>query len=137
MAETQKFWELVKNGEFEVFVSQVATDEIDNCNDVKKNILYNYLGEAEYLFVNKTADMEALAAQIIATGILSEKSFDDCCHIALAILNDCDVIVSWNFKHLVNPKTIRGVRAITISQGYKEILICDPLMMLGGFEYDS
>ena len=137
MAETQKFWELVKKGEYSVFISEVATDEIDNCNDEKKNKLYSYLRKVEYAFVNKSRDMEELATHIIDMGILTQKSFDDCCHIALAILNECDIIVSWNFKHLVNPKTIRGIRAITISQGYKDILICDPLMMLGGIEYDT
>ena len=120
-----------------MFVSEVATGEINGCNEDKRNKLYNYLGEAKYSFVSKNSDMEALATHIIEMGILTRKSFDDCCHIALAILNECDIIVSWNFEHLVNPKTIRGVRAITISQGYKDILICDPLMMLGGVDYDS
>lgn len=42
-------------------------------------------------------------------------------HIAIAILNKCDVIISWNFKHLVNIKTVRGTRAITYIKGYKGI----------------
>ncbi len=81
--------------------------------------------------------MEKLAALIISTGILPQKSFDDCCHIALAVLHNCDIIVSWNFKHLVNPKTIRGVRAITIAEGYNDVIICDPLMLIGGIDHDS
>jgi predicted nucleic acid-binding protein len=137
MAETQKFWELIKKDEFEVFISEVTTSEIDNCDDNKKDILYNHLNSVQYSFVGKNVEMEALAAQIIAAGILTQKSFDDCCHIALAVLHNCDVIVSWNFKHLVNPKTIRGVRAITIAEGYKDVMICDPLMLIGGSEYDS
>lgn len=137
MAQTLKFWELVKANEFEVFISEVAISEIDNCNDVKKNKLYDYLKSIEYVFVNKNSDMEALASRIIDMGILSQKCFDDCCHVALAILNNCDVIVSWNFKHLVNPKTIRGVRAITVADGYKDVLICDPLMLIGGYDHDS
>lgn len=34
--------------------------------------------------------------------------------------NDCDIIISWNFKHLVNVKTIDGIRAITQLKRYFE-----------------
>jgi len=136
MAETHEFWELVKSGEFEVVISEVTMGEIDNCGEAKRAKLYGYLNAVQYAFVGKNGEMEALAARIVDAGILTQKSFDDCCHIALAVLHNCDVIVSWNFKHLVNPKTIRGVRAITISEGYKDVLICDPLMLIGGCEHD-
>ena len=63
-------------------------------------------------------------------GILNPKSFDDCQHIAVAVVNDCDCIISWNFKHIVNIKTIRGVRAITNLEGYKGIDIINPSVLL-------
>ena len=63
-------------------------------------------------------------------GILTDKSFDDCTHIAVAIENECDIIVSWNFKHMVNIKTINGVRAITILKNQKNINILNPLTLL-------
>jgi hypothetical protein len=39
-------------------------------------------------------------------------------------------IISWNFKHIVNVKTIRGVRAITNLEGYKQIEILSPSALL-------
>lgn len=54
-----------------------------------------------------------IAQQIIEMGILTKKSYDDCQHIGAAIVSECDCIISWNFKHIVNIKTIRGIRAIT------------------------
>jgi len=56
-------------------------------------------------------------------GILTQKSFDDCQYIGAAVINECDCIISWNFKHIVNVKTIKGVRAITNLEGYKMIEI--------------
>jgi hypothetical protein len=41
----------------------------------------------------------------------------------VAVVNACDCIISWNFKHIVNIKIIRGVRAITNLEGYKPIEI--------------
>ncbi|MCL1947843.1 MAG: hypothetical protein FWF51_11955 [Chitinivibrionia bacterium] len=60
-----------------------------------------------------------------------QKYFGDCLHIACAIVSGCDVIVSWNFKHIVNYKTHMGVKAVTALEGYKELLIYTPAMLLG------
>ena len=51
-------------------------------------------------------------------------------HIAAAILSNCDIIVSWNFKHIVNVKTIRGIKVVTTMEGYKDILIYPPTALL-------
>jgi hypothetical protein len=64
-------------------------------------------------------------------------SFDDCQHIANAIISGCDIIVSWNFKHIVNHKTMMGVKAITALEGYDDLLIYDPSILIGGEEDDT
>ena len=51
-------------------------------------------------------------------------------HIGVAIANECDSIISWNFKHIVNVRTIRGVRTISNLEGYKMIEIWNPSVLL-------
>ena len=68
--------------------------------------------------------------RFIDFGILKQKSFDDCQHIAAAILAGCDIITSWNFKHIVNVKTVRGVKVITTLEGYKDLLIYPPSVLI-------
>ena len=75
-------------------------------------------------------EVSELAKRIISMGILTEKSLDDCQHIGAAIVNECDCIISWNFRHIVNVKTIRGVRAITNLEGYKMIELWNPSVLL-------
>ena len=70
-----------------------------------------------------------ISQQIIEMGILTKKSYDDCQHIKAAIVSECDCIISWNFKHIVNIKTIRGVRAITNLKGHKPIEILNPSVL--------
>ena len=41
--------------------------------------------------------------------------------------------VLWNFKHIVNVKTIRGIKAITTYEGYKDLMIYPPAALLEGF----
>ena len=51
---------------------------------------------------------------------------EDAYHIAVATLNEIDIIVSWNFDHLVNIKTRRRVSGVNILYGYKTIEIISP-----------
>ena len=58
--------------------------------------------------------------------IKSGKYEDDAFHIALASVNNLDVIVSWNFQHIVKLKTKREVNAINALLGYKAVEIYSP-----------
>ena len=94
------------------------------------------LKEIRFKLLEKDEDEEKLANQIIDLGILTDKSHDDCLHIAIAVLEACNYIVSWNFKHLVNVKTINGIRAITSLKGFSPIDIITPEMLTEGGEND-
>jgi predicted nucleic acid-binding protein len=132
MNDTLALWEEIKAGEYQAVISEVTTKELMNCAEPKRSIMVDYLSEAdlEVFAINKETD--DLAQEIIRHGILTPKSIDDSTHIASAIINNCDIIVSWNFKHLVNIKTINGVRAIILSNHYKSIDIYSPTMLLKG-----
>ena len=54
----------------------------------------------------------------------------DCLHIAFAVAYDCDIIVSWNFKHLVNYRTVSEVKIVNAINNYREINIVSPTMLL-------
>ena len=88
------------------------------------------MNEIPFTTLDITEDVTKVAKRIIEMEILTQKSFDDCQHIGVAIINECDCIISWNFKHIVNVKTIRGVRAITNLEGYKMIEIWNPSVLL-------
>lgn len=132
MRETHKLWNDFIKGKYEVCLSQLTLDEVGKCEEPKRNILYDYISDIDYIKLEITAEVFELAQKIIDMGILKAKSFDDCQHIATAVVHDCDCIISWNFKHIVNIKTIRGVRAITNLEGYKGIEIINPSVLLEG-----
>ena len=82
--------------------------------------------QIEYHTIETNNDIIELLGKFIDFGVLHEKSFDECQHIVAAILADCDVIISWNFKHIVNVKTVKDVNIITTMEGYKDLLIYPP-----------
>ena len=54
------------------------------------------------------------------------KYADDALHVAHATIARADVIVSWNFRHLVNPAQIRSFNGINLAKGYGMIVILSP-----------
>lgn len=130
MKETLDFWEDVKSGKYEVITSAVTIREISEASMPKRLKMLKALNEVEHTVIALNPSVERLAEEIIEKGILTRKSFDDCQHIATAILEGCSIIVSWNFKHIVRKKTIKGVREITISKEYQSVDIYSPVMML-------
>ncbi len=127
MEQTRKVWDILQTGKYEVVISDLVLAEINECKEPKRTLLKEYLAQINYERVEIT---EEIANEIINERILNPKSFDDCLHIASAILNDCNIIVSWNFKHMVNVDTINGVRRITFAKRYNNIDIYAPYVLL-------
>ena len=134
MKDTLALWKQFEAEKYDICLSQVTLDEVGECREPKRTVLYEYLSKISYTKLEITDEVLKVANQIIAMSILTPKSFDDCQHIATAVVHGCDCIISWNFKHIVNIKTIRGVRAITNLEGYKSIDIMNPSVLLGGDE---
>ena len=130
MADTQKLWGEIKAGLYDIVISDVVIEEVMRCPEPKRSILIERLAEINYSREEITDEIDSIASQIIKLGILKEKSRDDCLHIATAVVKQCDYILSWNFKHMVNVKTIKGVRAIINLCGYSNIDIIQPTMLV-------
>ena len=137
MAETHRLWDNIKACEYEVVISDVVQAEIDDNREEKRNTLYKFLSEIEYSQVCVDEKIIRIASRFVDLGVLRQKSLDDCRHIAAAIVSGCDAIVSWNFKHIVTHKTMMGVKAVTALEGYDDLLIYTPSVLIGGGEDDS
>ncbi len=70
----------------------------------------------------------------LRAGVVTPKYADDALHVAQATLARVDVIVSWNFKHLVNPTRIRMFNGVNLAQGYGLVVIMTPSEVIGFLE---
>ena len=131
MKDTQKMWEIIKTNKFQVIISDLVFREIGECEDEKRKTLLAYLKEIDYEEYEVNSETDELATLIVDEGILRPKSIDDATHIAAAILSNANMILSWNFKHLVNYDTINGVRQICLKKHLNRIIdICSPYVLL-------
>ena len=64
-----------------------------------------------------------LANHYIDEKVVGKTSFDDCVHIAVATIQKADILVSWNFKHIVNVYRIRGYNSVNLKAGYQTLEI--------------
>ena len=80
----------------------------------------------------KDAPQEAvnLAGKYIAGGVIGKGKLADAEHIAIATINRVDVLVSWNFRHIVNLQKIRGYNSVNLKYGYPLLEIRSPLEVI-------
>jgi len=127
---TLQLFEMVKMGQILCMYSNLTESEIIDAprrvREYFENIKASY---AEKVIV--TGEILNLAATYIAEKVVSETSFDDCVHIATATIYKADVLVSWNFKHIVNIYRIKGYNSINLRSGYISINIHSPKEIIG------
>ena len=66
----------------------------------------------------------------VKENVVGQTSIEDCRHIAIATLNNADILASWNFKHIVNVSRIRGYNAVNYKHGHKILEIRTPREIL-------
>jgi len=137
MADTLKLWRKLEEGIYDIVLSDVVFAELEACDEPKKGLLLAYVEDINFERVESDDAIVALSSKFIDFGVLKERSLSDCRHIAAALISGCDIIVSWNFKHIVNIKTIRGTRKIAATGGYKDIIICTPTTLIDGGTNDE
>jgi len=122
--ETKDLFEKFVNTEYDFIISDLTIRELNGAPENVRTLIQN-LGLKPNI-VSVSAEVIALANQYLKENVVGEASHDDCLHIALATINKVDVLVSWNFKHIVNIKRIRGYNAINILNGYTTLEIRSP-----------
>jgi hypothetical protein len=77
-----------------------------------------------------SAEAFALRNAYLAAGVLTRKSADDALHVAQATIARADIVVSWNFRHLVNPVRVRLFNGVNVARGYGLVVIMTPFEVI-------
>ena len=126
---TRILFDRISKGEFRVLVSRLTDIELENAPQQVRDFA-NSLSEDHVEWIDITTQSVQLADKYIDEKVVGQTSHSDCIHIALATLNYADVLVSWNFKHIVNHIRIRGYNAVNFKYGHKILDIRSPREIL-------
>ena len=127
--DTLPLFDNVKNGLVIIIVSDLLEAELLRAPQFVKDLLTS-IPEINIERIRLTPDAIELADKYIEAKVVGKTSRADCQHIAMATLNNADVLVSWNFKHIVNLDRIRGYNGINFQLGHKMIEIRTPKEIL-------
>jgi len=121
---SREFFDLVQQGRFELIVSDICSREIYGAPHKVQSFFQEMLQKMRILSIDE--EIVHLRNAFVSSGIVSEKWADDAGHVAAAIVGGADLIVSWNFKHIVHFDKIRLYNAISLLNSYNEIDIRSP-----------
>lgn len=114
-----------RRGHFRPVLSDVTSAEIALAPDRVRE-LYSELLTLSSEVVQVGAEALALVAHYEERGVLAKRFRNDMLHIALATVSEADVLVSWNFRHIVRLDKIRLFNSVNLEQGYKTLQIYSP-----------
>ncbi|PIZ14811.1 PIN domain nuclease [Candidatus Desantisbacteria bacterium CG_4_10_14_0_8_um_filter_39_17] len=126
MILTERLFKQIENENMEIYISEVVMDEINGAQESTRERLIKLIEKYNPVLLPVDQEVKDLAQRFIEEGIIPEKYRDDALHISVAIVNNLDILISWNFQHIVKVKTRVEVNAISRLMNYHEIEICSP-----------
>jgi hypothetical protein len=85
---------------------------------------------SQFSMLSLIDDVEWLAKEYIRYGAVPESYSEDAYHIAIAVINEVDYLLSWNFKHIVRRKTKDIVRMVSTLNRLRHVEIMTPAELL-------
>ena len=118
-----------KAGSTVLVISNLTIAELEAAPKAVRDVLFSVPAEHMEL-IEFTEEANDLAEAYLREGVVSRQSRVDAQHIATATNNRVDVLVSWNFKHIVNLERIHGYNSVNLRLGYPILEIRTPTEVL-------
>jgi predicted nucleic acid-binding protein len=124
-ADTAPFFDAVEKELFIIIISDLLEAELLRAPQFVQDFLKS-IPKKQIEIVRLTKEAADLADQYISAKVVGPTSRADCQHIAMATLAKADILVSWNFKHIVNLDKIRGYNGVNYQLGHNMLEIRTP-----------
>jgi thioesterase domain-containing protein len=124
--DTIILFEEIESEKYDAYTSLTVIREINEASEEKRKRMLDLISRYGIKVLDDDKEAQQLADVYVKEGVIPVKYSPDAVHIALATFWDMDIIVSWNFKHIVKRKTIVMSNVINNREGYKSIDIYSP-----------
>ena len=112
-------------GDHTMLLSYLTATEVEGARQAVQDVL-EQVPDAHIEEIEPSDDAEHLALAYIDAGALARSMQSDAEHIALATVAEADILVSWNFKHIVNARRIQICNSVNIVREHRSIDIRSP-----------
>ena len=117
-------WWANESHKYELFVSTIVIDEISMGDPAVAASRLHYISNIAQLIVSPEAKL--LVDELITAGAIPLRYIDDAFHIAIAAVQEVDIVLTWNFKHINNVHTKSIIERVISKQGRKCPQLCSP-----------
>jgi len=125
-----RLFEEIAKGRYEAYSSEEVFDELKKVyldKFIKMNDLYEkYIKRT----LESSPETKRMAEIYINKGIIPAKSRIDALHIAYAVVNNLDFVISYNMGHIIKTKTMIGTGLVNLREGYRQIGLSTPTEVL-------
>lgn len=128
---TEVFFQWLQVCAHELCVSPLVESEIEDAPEPKRSWLKSALRSLPLTNLTIPLEAEDLAEAYLDGGAIPRRYEDDAFHVAIAVCQRVDVLVSWNLKHLVNPQRVERINRINQRRGYPPIRLQTPAEVMG------
>jgi len=123
---SRRLMDMVREGGAVLLVSDLLLEELARAPEEVKNVLA-VLPPSSLENVSFSQEAVNLRNAYLEAGVVGADHQNDAYHVALAAVARADLIVSWNFRHIVHLDKIRGFNAVNLREGYLPMEIRSPL----------
>jgi hypothetical protein len=127
--DSRALWRLFIRGQYVMVLSEHTARELAGAPEPVRRRPFEIPREHRIMLADDD-EADALAEAYLEHNIVGPGSRSDALHVALAVVGNCDVLVSWNFRHIVNLDRIRLFNAVNLEKGYRPIEIRSPKELL-------
>lgn len=126
---SRRLLDCFRRDDFVLVLSSLTLDELAAAPPKVRRHLAE-VPEAHIEVLQLDAEARELAEAYVSEGVLAPGMRADAQHIAMATVARVDVLVSWNFKHIVNLRRIQGYNSVNLRRGYPLLEIRTPQEVL-------
>jgi len=123
--DSRRVIDAVMSGQARLLFSEIVEAELLNAPEPVRR-LFAELPDSVRERIAFSPEVEALAREYVARGVVPEAWLEDCRHVASATVARADAIVSWNFRHIVKLDKIKGYNQVNLLSGYGLLTIVSP-----------
>ena len=120
---TREWWD-ARGERFEVVASQLVVQEAGTGDPEAARRRLEILAQVELVPV--TPEAVALAEALVTEGVLPPGAADDALHLATAVINGIQYLLTWNCRHLANATLRPQIEERCRASGYGPVVICTP-----------
>lgn len=124
-APSRRFFAEVAAGRFVVLLSELTIREL-SAAPIAVRTVCDSLAPASLERVTIDQEVLDLMKAYLQVGVLTPRWEEDATHIAAASVAQADLLLSWNFRHIVHVEKIRGFQAVNLLRGYPALDIRSP-----------